>query len=45
MSSTSFPGVQVSDFSLSPDLQNLRGFVADYALQQLGDAASYDAEA
>lgn len=36
---------QVSDFQLSPELQQFRAFVGEYASQHLGHAASYDAEA
>ncbi len=36
---------QVTDFQLSPQLQQFRAFVRDYAAANLGDAAAYDAEA
>ena len=45
MTSTAVSSVQVSDFSLSPELQKFREFVADYARQHLGEAAACDAEA
>jgi butyryl-CoA dehydrogenase len=35
---------QVTDFQLSPALQEFRGFVRDYAQKHLGGAARYDAE-
>lgn len=35
---------QVSNFQLSPALQEFRAFVRDYAQQHLGAAAAYDAE-
>jgi butyryl-CoA dehydrogenase len=36
---------QVVDFQLSPELQQFRAFVREYAANNLGDAAAYDAEA
>lgn len=45
MTSPAAPAVQVADFQLSPDLQQFRAFVRDYAQQHLGNAAVYDAEA
>ncbi|MBL8731631.1 MAG: acyl-CoA dehydrogenase family protein [Planctomycetes bacterium] len=45
MTSSAAPAVQVADFQLSPDLQQFRAFVRDYAQQHLGNAAVYDAEA
>jgi alkylation response protein AidB-like acyl-CoA dehydrogenase len=41
---TSSP-IQVSDFQLSPELQQFRAFVRDYTHKHLGNAARYDAEA
>ncbi len=35
---------QVPDFALSPELQQFRAFVRDYATSSLGDAAAIDAE-
>lgn len=36
--------IQVPDFQLTPQLQEFRAFVRDYAQQHLGKAAVYDAE-
>ena len=36
--------IQVSDFQLSPQLQEFRSYVRDYAQKHLGSAALYDAE-
>jgi alkylation response protein AidB-like acyl-CoA dehydrogenase len=40
---TSSP-IQVSDFQLTPELQQFRSFVRDYTQKHLGNAARYDAE-
>ena len=44
MTSTKATPIQVPDFQLTPELQQFRAFVRDYAQKHLGGAAKYDAD-